>query len=167
VVGGGDAACDEAQYLSRLTGTVILVHRKGMFRAQRALAERTLANPHIEVRFNTRLLEIKGEPSARPKVTSALLEGPGGNSEIPVDAVFIFAGSVPQTTLVKDLGVQMDEAGYIITNQNMESSVPGLFVAGDVRSSPFRQVVVAAGEGAVAAHCAAAYLDSLRGKSYR
>ena len=177
VVGGGDAACDEALYLSRLSDKVLIIHRKSMFRAQRALAERTLDNPHIEVRFNTRLLEIKGGPPERPKaatacqVTSAVLEGPGSSeapseSEIPMDAVFIFAGSVPQTALVKDLGVELDEAGYIITNQNMESSVPGLFAAGDVRSSPFRQVVVAAGEGAVAAHCAAAYLDSLRGKSY-
>jgi thioredoxin reductase (NADPH) len=73
VVGGGDAACDEALYLSRLTETVILIHRKSMFRAQRALAERTLSNPRIEVRFNTRLLEIKGDK----RVTSVLLESSG------------------------------------------------------------------------------------------
>jgi len=164
VVGGGDAACDEAEYLSRLTGTVILVHRKSMFRAQKALAERTLENPRIEVRFNTRLVEIMGET----KVSSVKLTGPAGNSayEEPMDGVFIFAGSVPQTALVKDLGVKLDETGYVITGQNMESSVPGLFAVGDVRSSPFRQVVVAAGEGAVAAHCAAAYLDNRKGIRY-
>ncbi|MCL1814455.1 MAG: FAD-dependent oxidoreductase [Treponema sp.] len=175
VVGGGDAACDEAQYLSRLTDKVILIHRKSMFRAQRTLAERTLANPRIEVRFNTRILEIKGDT----KVVSVLFEGPGGQAgagpaadgivktyEEPMDGVFIFAGSVPQTALIKNLGVKLDETGYVITGQNMESSVPGLFAAGDVRSSPFRQVVVAAGEGAVAAHCAAAYLDSLKGLRY-
>jgi len=175
VVGGGDSACDEAQYLSRLAGNVILVHRKSMFRAQRALAERTLANPNIEVRFNTRPLEIRGEN----KVASVLLEeknpaganAPNGGQarvyEEAVEAVFIFAGSVPHTALVKNLGVELDEAGYVITNQNMESSVPGLFAAGDVRATPFRQVVVAAGEGAVAAHCAAAYLDSLKGIRYQ
>jgi thioredoxin reductase (NADPH) len=168
VVGGGDAACDEAQYLSRLTEKVILIHRKSMFRAQRALAERTLANPHIEVRFNTRLLEIKGES----KVTRVQLEEKiedGGKTRVyeePMDAVFIFAGSVPHTALVKDLGVTLDEAGYVLTDQNMAGSVPGLFAAGDVRSTPFRQVVVAAGEGAVAAHCAAAYLDNLKGIRY-
>ena len=169
VVGGGDSACDEAQFLSRLSGSIILVHRKSMFRAQRSLAERTLANPNINVRFNTRLLEINGET----KVTSVKLEGPGasGNSETAIyeeqiDGVFIFTGSVPQTALVKDLGAELDEAGYVITNQNMESSVPGLFAAGDVRSSPFRQVVVAAGEGAVAAHSAAAYLEKLMGIRY-
>jgi thioredoxin reductase (NADPH) len=164
VVGGGDAACDEAQYLSRLTGKVIIVHRKSMFRAQRALAERTLANPRIEVRFNTRPLEITGGDQ---KVTSVKLENETQTYDEPMDGVFIFAGSVPQTALVKNVNVQFDEAGYVITDQNMASSVPGLFVAGDVRSSPFRQVVVAAGEGAVAAHCAAAYLDSLRGVKYR
>ena len=168
VVGGGDAACDEAQFLSRLTDKIILVHRKSMFRAQKALAERTLSNPNIEVRFNTRLLEIKGDT----KVTHVLLEGPGKNTdanniyEEPVEAVFIFAGSIPQTALIKNLGAETDEAGYIITNQSMESSVPGLFAIGDVRSSPFRQVVVAAGEGAVASHCAAAYLDTLHGLKY-
>jgi thioredoxin reductase (NADPH) len=162
VVGGGDAACDEAQYLSRLTDTVILIHRKSMFRAQKALAERTLVNPHITVHFNTRLLEIRGET----RVMSVILEGPGGSREEPMDAVFIFAGSVPQTAPVKDLGLQFDEAGYVITDQHMETAVPGLFAAGDVRSGPFRQVVVAAGEGAVAAHCAAAYIDNLEGVHY-
>ena len=171
-VGGGDAACDEAQFLSRLAGKLILIHRKSMFRAQKALAERTLANPNIEVRFNTRLLEIRGDA----KVTSVKLEGPAagspaGNSdkaiyEEPMDSVFIFAGSVPQTASIKELGVKLDETGYVITDQNMASSVPGLFAAGDVRSCPFRQVVVAAGEGAVAAHSAAAYLDSLKGIKY-
>jgi thioredoxin reductase (NADPH) len=163
VVGGGDAACDEAQYLSHLSDKLVLVHRKSMFRAQRALAERILANPNIKVRFNTKLLEILGET----KVTSVKLEGPDGVYEEGVDGVFIFAGSVPQTSLVKELGVEFDEAGYVKTNQAMESSVPGLFAAGDVRSSPFRQVVVAAGEGAIAAHSAAAYLDSLKGILYR
>ena len=174
VVGGGDAACDEAQYLSRLTDKIILVHRKNMFRAQRALAERTLANPGIEVRLNTRLVEISGDT----KVTSVKLEGPrpgeGASAESagktmyeePMDAVFIFAGSVPQTDLIKESGTEFDEAGYVITNQSMASFVPGLFAAGDVRSSPFRQVVVAAGEGAVAAHSAAMYLDSLKGIRY-
>ena len=163
VVGGGDAACDEAQYLSRLSDKLVLIHRKSMFRAQRALAERVLANPGIKVRFNTKLLEINGET----KVASVKLEDPDRIYEEPVDGVFIFAGSVPETALIKELNVEFDEAGYVKTNQSMETTAPGLFAAGDVRSSPFRQVVVAAGEGAVAAHSAAAYLDSLKGITYR
>jgi thioredoxin reductase (NADPH) len=171
VVGGGDAACDEAQYLSPLTGTVIMIHRKDRFRAQKALAERTLKNPHIEVRFNTRMLEIRGTAS---RVSSVLLARTGREEaaekpavyEEPAGAVFIFAGSFPQSSLINGLGVKTDESGYIITDQSMAASVPGLFAAGDVRSGAFRQVVVAAGEGAVAAHNAASYIDALKGEAY-
>lgn len=173
VVGGGDSACDEARYLSRLSTTITMIHRKSMFRAQKALAEWVLSDPNIGVRFNTRLVEIRGEG----KTGSVILEGPrpGGTAdsgekpveyEEPMDAVFIFAGSVPQTDLVRDMA-RLDQSGYVLTDQSMASSVPGLYAAGDVRAGAFRQVVVAAGEGAVAAHCAAAYIDSLRGTVYR
>jgi thioredoxin reductase (NADPH) len=168
VVGGGDAACDEAQYLSRLTGELILVHRRSRFRAQKALADRTLRNPHIQVRFNTVMREIRGEQ----KTASVVLEktGPDGKglgelSEEAADAVFIFAGTVPQTGLVPEL--EKDEAGYIITGGTMASSLPGLYAAGDIRSGAFRQVVTACGDGAMAAHSAAAYIDELSGESYR
>jgi thioredoxin reductase (NADPH) len=164
VVGGGDAACDDAQYLSRLSSQVVLVHRRDRFRAQKTLAERVLHNPNIEVRFNTIMKEIKGEQ----KLSSVVLEHGGKAYEETADAVFIFAGTVPQSSLVRDSSVQaqLDDSGYIITDQKMASSVPGLFAAGDVRSGTFRQVVVAAGEGAVAAHNAAEYIDRLRGAAY-
>jgi thioredoxin reductase (NADPH) len=162
VVGGGDAACDEAQYLARLTSQVVLLHRRDRFRAQNSLADRVRNNPHIEVRLNTIIKEIKGDK----KVGSLVLErsdnkgkGTGETHEENTDAVFVFVGTVPQTALVPD--AQKDETGYIVTNQRMESSVPGLFAAGDVRSSPFRQVVVAAAEGAIASHCAAEYISTL------
>jgi len=161
VVGGGDAACDEAMYLSRLTSQVILIHRRDRFRAQKALADRVLHNPNIEVRFNTVMKEIRGTQ----KVESVILESLGQSShQEAADAVFVFTGVIPQSTLVP--WAEKDEAGYVLTDQNMASSVPGLFAAGDVRASPFRQVVVAAGEGAVAAHSAAAYIDALKGESY-
>jgi thioredoxin reductase (NADPH) len=91
VAGGGDAACDEAQYLSHLTGKVVLVHRRERFRAQKALAERVLANPNIEVRFNTVIQEIRGDK----KVSSLLLAKTGEAYEEEADAVFVFAGTVP------------------------------------------------------------------------
>ncbi|MDR2738958.1 MAG: thioredoxin-disulfide reductase [Treponema sp.] len=158
VIGGGDAACDEAQYLSLLTDQVILIHRRDAFRAQKGLAQRVLRNPNIDVRLNTRPLEIRGDK----QVTSVLLENCITNEqyEEPVSAVFVFAGAVPQTGLAPD--AKTDEASYIITDQRMASSIPGLFAAGDIRSSPFRQVVVAAAEGAIAAHCAAEYIDTLK-----
>jgi thioredoxin reductase (NADPH) len=162
VVGGGDAACDEARYLSRLSSQVILIHRRDRFRAQKALAERTLGDPHIEVRFNTRMREIRGDK----RVSSVVLEGKDGSVlEERADAVFVFAGAVPQTALLT--GVEKDENGYILTDQRMASSLPGLFAAGDARAGSFRQVVVAAGEGAVAAHSAAGYIDQLKGETYR
>jgi thioredoxin reductase (NADPH) len=163
VVGGGDAACDEAQYLSHLSSQIVLIHRRDRFRAQKALAQRVLHNPAVTVRFNTRMREIRGEQ----RVTSVLLEGTdgGGPYEEGADAVFIFAGTIPQTALVPE--AKADEEGYLITDQTMAGSIPGLFAAGDVRAGSFRQVVVAAGEGAVAAHSAAAYIDRLKGESYQ
>ncbi len=84
--------------------------------------------------------------------------------EEQVDAVFIFVGSIPQTQLVPD--VKQDEGGYIITDELKQTSIPGLYAAGDVRSSPFRQIVTAAADGAIAAHHAAQYIDELKGEAY-
>jgi thioredoxin reductase (NADPH) len=164
VAGGGDAACDEAMFLSKLTDQVIMVHRRDRFRAQPALAERTLSNPNIEVRWNTEAKVIRGNG----KVQEVVLwqNDKEENYTEKVEAVFIFVGSVPQTAVVKDLNVELDEGGYIVTNQRMETSVPGLYAVGDVRATPFRQLVVAAGEGAIAAHAASQYIDELRGEAY-
>jgi thioredoxin reductase (NADPH) len=116
-----------------------------------------MRNKNIEIRFNTVIKEIKGGK----KVSSAVLECKGKVYEETTDAVFIFAGMIPQSSLVgiNGLKAEMDDNGCIVSDQKMASSVPGLFVAGDVRSGTFRQVIVAAGEGAIAAHSAAAYLE--------
>ncbi|MFP4430730.1 MAG: thioredoxin-disulfide reductase [Spirochaetota bacterium] len=169
VVGGGDAACDEAQFLSKLTDKVVMVHRRDRFRAQRSLAERVRRNPAIEVRFNTVVREIVGAPSTFGidtvgSVRLADIET-GEEYEEAFDAVFIFVGSIPRTALVPD--VEKDEGGYIKTDETMQTGVEGLFAVGDVRATPFRQLVVAAGEGAVAAHAAAGYIDALEGVEYR
>ncbi|GHV87743.1 thioredoxin reductase [Spirochaetia bacterium] len=183
VVGGGDAACDEAQYLSRLSPQIVLLHRRDRFRAQKAIAERVLNNPNIEVRFNTRMVEIKGDTSDqrsadhrsadhRSVVAAVVLETiqadgkAGERHEEDAAAVFVFTGAIPQAAFVAGLGLKTDESGYLLTDANMMTALPGLFVAGDVRATPFRQVVVAAGEGAVAAHYAAAYIDAQRGEAY-
>jgi thioredoxin reductase (NADPH) len=164
VAGGGDAACDEAMFLAKLTDEVIMVHRRDRFRAQPALAERTLSNPNIEVRWNTEAKVIKGDG----KVQEVVLwrNDKDENYTQKVEAVFVFVGSIPHTAIVKDLEIQLDKAGYIVTNQRMETSVPGLYAVGDVRATPFRQLVVAAGEGAIAAHAASQYIDELRGEAY-
>jgi thioredoxin reductase (NADPH) len=159
VAGGGDAACDEARYLSHLTDKVVMVHRRDTFRAQKALVKRTLENLNIKVRFNTVIKEIKGVQ----KVKSVLLADTktGETREEEADAVFIFAGSVPQSSLVAagKLNANLDESGYIITDQKMATNIPGLYAAGDIRAGAFRQVITAAADGAVAAHNASEYLD--------
>jgi thioredoxin reductase (NADPH) len=83
-----------------------------------------------------------------------------------VEAVFVFVGSIPQTALVQELGVRFDEGGYVVTDERMQTSIPGLYAIGDVRASPFRQLVVAAADGAIAAHAAAQYIDELKGEAY-
>ncbi len=163
VVGGGDAACDEATFLSKLTDRVILVHRRDRFRAQASLAERVLANPNIEVRFNTEVEEILGGPNhfGIEAVRAVRLRDTrsGEITEESAGAVFVFIGSDPQTDLVPF--VERDAAGYVVTDGEMASSVPGLYAVGDVRTTPFRQLVVAAADGAIAAHAASHRIDML------
>jgi thioredoxin reductase (NADPH) len=163
VVGGGDAACDESAYLANLAGRLLHIHRRDRFRAQPVLAERILKNPAVEVRFNTECREILGTG----KVSAVKLYDRQADKtyEEETDAVFVFVGSTPRTAFLH--GMTLDEGGYIRTNERMETNVPGIFAAGDVRATPFRQLVVAAGEGAVAAHTAAAYIDELKGRTYR
>jgi thioredoxin reductase (NADPH) len=172
VVGGGDAACDEARYLSRLTDKITLVHRREGLRAQKAIADRMMNDPNIKKNFNKIVKEIKGAQ----KVKSVILEDTktGEVFEEETDAVFIFAGTVPQSDLAADLaaklaidsdlgGVIIDEDSYIITDQKMATGIAGLFAAGDVRSGAFRQVITACADGAVAAHSAAEYIDNIGG----
>jgi thioredoxin reductase (NADPH) len=164
VVGGGDAACDEAMYLSNLASGILMIHRRDKFRAQKSLASRVLSNPKIEVRFNTELRRIEGDRL----VTKVLLRDnvSGREREEPVAAVFVFIGSDPKGALAASLGAPLDSVGYVLTNERMETSVPGFYAAGDVRASPFRQLVVAAAEGAIAAHAAGQYIDELKGEKY-
>lgn len=163
VVGGGDSACDEAMYLANLTDAIVMIHRKDRFRAQKSLAERVLGNPRVRVEFNTVVREIRGAA----KVESVLLEDvrTGAKREEYFDAVFVFIGSDPQTQLVPFAA--KDENGSVITDQRMATDVPGLFAAGNVRTSPFRQIVTACSDGAIAAHSAAQYIDEMRGAGYR
>ncbi len=165
VVGGGDSACDEATYLAKLSDQVTLIHRRDRFRAQASLAARVQGNAHITVKLNHELQEVVGDNN----VTSVVLLNnlTGETYTEPMDGVFIFVGSIPQTELLDSFKeLKKDETGYIITNDHMESSVSGLFIAGDVRATPFRQIITAAADGAVASHSAGMYIDNLLGKAY-
>lgn len=153
VVGGGDSACSEAVYLSTLSKDVTIIHRRNEFRAQKAVVDKMLA-AGVKPVYDTVLKEIKGSM----KVESLVIENvkTGEQSELTCDAVFIFAGMVPQTELVDML--PKDGNGYIVTDETMATSIPGLFAAGDVRSKSFRQVVTATADGAIAAHSAYEFL---------
>lgn len=163
VIGGGDAACDEATYLSTLSKDVTIIHRKASFRAQKAVADRILTNDGIKKVFNTVVKEIKGSE----KVEAVVVENTqtGEISEIGADGVFIFVGMIPRSDLVDML--PKDEGGYIITNEKMETPVKGLYCAGDIRSKSFRQVVTATADGAIAADSAGKYIRELKGEIYK
>lgn len=163
VVGGGDTACTDAVYLANLSTDVTIIHRKDRFRAQKAVSLKVLNHPHIRVMFNTEIVEIKGDQ----KVESVVLKNnlTDSLSEEATDAVFVFVGTQPHTQLVPQ--IQKDEGGYVVTNEAMETSLPGLFCAGDVRSTPFRQVIVSCSEGAIAAHSAEKYIEKLTGNEYK
>ena len=157
VVGGGDSACTEALYLASLSPHITLVHRKAQFRAQYAVVEKVKNDKNITVKYNTVVKEIRGNG----RVQSVLLEDTetGDETELPADAVFIFVGMKARTELFDTL--PKDGAGYIVTNEKMETIVPGLYCAGDVRAKPFRQIVTAVSDGAIAAHEAAEYVKSI------
>ena len=165
VVGGGDAACEEAEYLSRIAEDVILIHRRADFRAQGALAERVRANPAIKTVFNAAVEEIRGGEGGA--VSSLILKDTKTDelSSLECAAVFIFVGMTPCSEIaaaVRPIPLQMDDAGYIIADERMETSCAGIFAAGDVRKKPFRQVITAAADGAVAAHSAAEFIAALK-----
>lgn len=149
VVGGGDSACSEAIYLSTISGDVSIIHRRDKFRAQQAVIDK-MFEAGIKPVYDSVVKSINGQG----RVQSVTIENvkTGEQSVLSTDAVFIFTGMLPQTDLVEML--PKDPSGYILTDENMETSVPGLFAAGDVRSKPFRQVVTAVSDGAIAAHVA-------------
>ena len=149
VVGGGDSACSEAVYLSTISKDVSIIHRRDSFRAQKAVSDKMLASG-VKPVYNSVVKSINGTN----KVESVTVENvkTGEKYDLPCDAVFIFTGMIPKTSLVEML--PKDEGGYIITDENMETAIPGLFAAGDVRSKSFRQIVTAAADGAIAANSA-------------
>jgi thioredoxin reductase (NADPH) len=161
VIGGGDAACDSARALARIAASVTIVHRRGELRAQKAVAERVLKDERIKVMLNYAPSKIHGGGQVHSVVLTNTETGK--KIEEAADAVFIYAGLVARNGIVQKPELiekpELDEYGFIVTGQDMSTSVSGLFCAGDLRASAFRQVVTAASDGAVAAHSAAAYID--------
>ena len=160
VVGGGDAAVEEADYLTRYASKVFIVHRRDEFRASKIVQERAFANPKIEVIWNKTVPEIVGGERG---VQHLVLEDVNTHerSTLPVGGVFIFIGFKPNTGLVAE-HVKHDPAGYLLTDERMMTSVPGLFAAGDVRAQVTRQVTTAVGDATTAAIAVEKYLAGWR-----
>lgn len=154
VVGGGDSACSEASYLTSISNDVSIIHRRDSFRAQKAVVD-NMIEKGVKPIFDCVVKKINGSA----KVSSVTLENvkTGQVFEKECDAVFIFTGMEAQTSLVQMLS--KDENGYIITNEKMETGIPGLYVAGDVRSKSFRQIVTAVSDGAIAANSAKEFIN--------
>src|SRR5256714_11320278 len=162
VIGGGDAAVEEADYLTRYARKVYIVHRRDEFRASKILQERAFANPKIEVIWNTKVVEIKGNERGTDHL---VLEDTvtGQHSTLKVGGVFVFIGFRPNTDLVHG-HVEHDASGYFVTDDRMMTSLPGLFAAGDVRSQLTRQITTAVGDATTAAIAVEKYVAALREK---
>ncbi len=156
-IGGGDAAVEEGDFLTRYAKKVYILHRRDQLRAQPILIDRARANPKIEFILEAGVKEIVGNG----KVQSVKYEQFGSDKELLVGGVFIFIGFVPNSGLFK-FHVDHDDAGYILTDRNMQTSEPGIWAVGDVRAQLTKQIATAVGDGTTAAVAAAAYVSSLK-----
>lgn len=162
VVGGGDSAVEEGTYLTRFADKVTIVHRRGELRAQKILQDRAFANDKIEFIWNSTVKEVN---DLEGKVGSVTLVSTIDGSErvFEADGMFVYIGMDPLTAPFAKLGI-LDENGYVATNEIMETSVPGIYAAGDVREKMLRQVVTATGDGSIAAQAVQKYVEELMEK---
>ena len=161
VVGGGNTAVEEGDYLTKFASKVYIIHRRDEFRADRAAILRASNNPKVEFIMNTVVEKIEGDGLVENLVIKNVKSGEISN--LKVSGVFMFVGQSPHDECVKGL-LETTNGGWIKTNADMETSVKGIFAAGDVCEKHLRQVVTAAADGAIAAMSASAYISELRGK---
>lgn len=162
VVGGGDSACEEGLYLAKLASKVSLVHRRDELRASRILQQRVEADCNMEVLWNSIVTEIKANDNGINGVTLQDTTS-GEQREMPIDGVFIFIGFEPNNTLVP-AGVKMNADGFVITDNQCATSIPGIYAIGDLREKYARQIVLSAGDGCMAALSAAHYVETQKAK---
>jgi thioredoxin reductase (NADPH) len=155
VVGGGDSALTEAEFLTKFAREVILIHRRDEFRAGLASVKRVTENPRIKIRLESVVEQMIGNGTLEAIVVHDVKAGK--TEQVGVDGVFLYVGSIPNSSAVKELA-DLTGSGYIITGDDMSTVTPGLFAVGDVREKPLRQVATAVGDGAVAAWALEKYL---------
>ncbi len=164
VVGGGDTAIQEALFLTNFAKKVSIVHRRDRLRATKILQKRALSNNKIEFIWNAVVEEISGRAMVE-KVSIRDVKHSDVKKEIVADGIFIFVGLTPQTELLRGI-VDLVEGGYVIVDQNMQTSAMGIFACGDCIQKRLRQVVTACGDGATAAFSAQLYIEELKGEAY-
>ena len=162
VVGGGDSAVEEGAYLTRFADKVTLIHRRDALRAQKILQDRAFANEKMEFIWNTTIKEVNEKDGKIGSVT-LLSTKDGSESEFETEGMFVYIGMDPLTAPFEKLGI-LDANGYIETNDIMETKIPGIYAAGDVREKLLRQIVTATGDGSVAAQAAQQYIEELKDK---
>jgi thioredoxin reductase (NADPH) len=158
VVGGGNAAVEEALFLTRYAAKVSIVHRRDRLRADKIVAEKAMAHPKIYFFWHSAVEEILGDKNVKEAVLKDLLSG--NKLRVPVDGIFIYTGSRPNSDPVKNL-VKVNNQGFILTDEKMRTSAPGIFAAGDIREKGLRQVVTAAADGAIAAESARQFIEKI------
>jgi thioredoxin reductase (NADPH) len=158
VVGGGDAAFDEALYLTKYASRVTIIHRRDEFRAQKLLVDRAKSNPKLDFLTSTIVERVNGDGSVESVTVRNLKTDEV--FDLPLGGLFIYVGNIPNTGMFGD-GVEVDENGFIEVDETMATGCPGVYVAGDVRKNPLKQVVTAAADGSIAALSADKYLDNL------
>ncbi|TQR19965.1 thioredoxin-disulfide reductase [Psychrobacillus vulpis] len=162
VVGGGDSAVEEGAFLTKFADKVTIVHRRDELRAQKILQDRAFANEKIDFIWNTTLKEINAKDGKVGSVTLVSTVD-GSEKDFEADGVFVYVGMLPLTKPFSNLGI-LNENGYIVTNEKMETTVPGILAAGDVREKMLRQIVTATGDGSIAAQAAQHYIENLKDK---
>jgi len=159
VIGGGDAACEEAEYLTKHVKKLYLIHRRDELRASKFLQDTVFRNPKIEIIWDTVVEEIKGDETVNALIIKNVKTDEV--KELKVDGVFVFIGFSPNTDLFK-FDIKKNSAGYISVDSNMETSVPGIYAVGDSRDHIARQIAISTGDGATAAIAAGKYLEKVK-----
>lgn len=162
VIGGGDSAVEEGVYLTRFASKVTIVHRRDELRAQKILQQRAFDNEKVEFIWSHTVKEIN-ENNGKVGSITLVSTKTGEEQELPADGVFIYVGMIPLSKPFESIGIT-NENGYIVTNDQMETNVPGIFAAGDIREKTLRQIVTATGDGSIAAQAVQHYVEELREK---